>query len=477
MECLQGSLNQDNLCEQIIVKPPKPVCSPGFHESDGLCIQRRQTPCEEDVDTEAASFSTKSSLSVGTKQEQVPRFHSKVSTSNTLLPTDGWATHELEKKSSRWERLRQHFDSRLVFPHEAAAPHPRVAELPIGTQDKRSDAGIETAFDFGMDPSPLATSYGDSENHSSHPGITEGSADDPSQYFFPRAFRRRRLRIIEPRDDLYFRSAHGGSTDDMRQPKSSGNSEAESFPAEIQSQEEQATSGKTSARAYFGMPLINSVGRPYVGPTTIMDPMNQKLLHPLALQSGLGMKPSKLHTVWHDNRFDSQIGSQRGPFARQQYNTANAHAGNSRGPRRLQQQRSALQKLSSSLSKRSANASATDAVAAQRLNSTAALPQERTTVLVEHNLRGDPNGTTVKTLTANFEGGKAKLLHDSHNLLANKTQQDIVFGANPPTVARTFNEAHAQTGRMLRGRRNRRLEGLDYIPGCWEVCLSVCSRK
>ncbi|KAL8453502.1 hypothetical protein Emag_001875 [Eimeria magna] len=47
IECPRGSLNFQEKCENVLVEAPKPVCDPGYFEQDGLCIRRRVIPCVE----------------------------------------------------------------------------------------------------------------------------------------------------------------------------------------------------------------------------------------------------------------------------------------------------------------------------------------------------------------------------------------------------------------------------------------------
>lgn len=46
LECLKGTLNHEQQCEIIIAQPPKPVCNPGFFDLRGMCVRRREAPCD-----------------------------------------------------------------------------------------------------------------------------------------------------------------------------------------------------------------------------------------------------------------------------------------------------------------------------------------------------------------------------------------------------------------------------------------------
>ncbi|KAL8269586.1 hypothetical protein Esti_006465 [Eimeria stiedai] len=47
IECPRGSLNFQQKCEDVLIEVPKPVCDPGYFELDGLCVRRRVIPCVE----------------------------------------------------------------------------------------------------------------------------------------------------------------------------------------------------------------------------------------------------------------------------------------------------------------------------------------------------------------------------------------------------------------------------------------------
>ena len=475
LECLKGRLNHDNLCEHITAEPPKAVCSPGFFESDGLCIQRREAPCEADSGTEPASYITKSGVFLHEKQEGAPSFHSKVTYSN--------AEHEQGKKSSRWETLRQDLGAKFVASDESVELYQNVDGVPKGTQEIFPSAGFESAFDFGLDESAFSISYGETEGQPfghQWQDITEGPEYAPNEFFsdvFPEFVRRRRLKasVSQPDQDALAERENAAKNRALYLPP--WNSNAEHHVANENSQEESPHSKDASTRSHLRLPFVNPVGLPYAGPTSVMTLMNQKLLYShnkLANPIGTSMKPSVRPAVWHDHRFDSPIGSERGPFARQQQNSAYTHGEDSREPGISQKLRSVLQRPSIPLSRQSTNVVDKDASAnpTVQLNGTPSEAHATNTVLGEYRYVDGAANMTAETYIASVEGRQASRLQGVGRLFTNNPQKDPAIGARTLMKTRVPSESHTEVERRLRGGRGRRLEGLDYIPGCWEVSLS-----
>ncbi|CDI87380.1 hypothetical protein, conserved [Eimeria praecox] len=432
------------MCEHITAKPPKAICSPGFFESDGLCIQRRETPCEEQRDgvpfpwdeaefnTETPPYTTSSEVFVHEKHDKVPTLHKK-------MPIASEAMHEIEKKPSRWETLRRDFNTDFMA-SETVELHSHPGGIPKGSQDMLFDGELGGEFDYGLNEPDLLVSYGDTEGHTfghQWPYTTEGTEialNEDSLEVFPRFVSRRRLKVTASRPDQNASGARDNATEGMRVPQPSWNSSADHPVAETSSRRHQPHSGEAPTRFHPGLPLVNTLGRPYASHASIIKPMNPSLLHPHNILANpvSPVRPSGRPAMWHDHRFDSPVGSERGPFARQQRSYTHSDGATSGVPGISPQHMLTLQRLSAPLSRQSANGVGADDAAAQRTN-VASSQAQATTVMGGYSLPGHATSTTTKTLTANGEGWQERWLQDGRHFFTHGPTRDLVTGLNSLT--------------------------------------------
>ncbi|CDJ35244.1 uncharacterized protein EMH_0024840 [Eimeria mitis] len=282
----------------------------------------------------------------------------------------------------------------------------------------------------------------------------------------PEFFRRRRLAAAEQLPDKFARAAQENARDDIKvllqQLFGVG---AKHSAAHITAKGGAEYSGEASTRFYLGLPLANSLGHPCLRPSPVMPLVNQQLLYPqnmLAAPVAPTLKPYGSHAGWHDNRFASQVGNGIGPFARQQEKSKSASSVSS-----PEQHIPVLQMQSSSQSTQNAKGVRDDPISTQQLN-TAAHPVATSTVPGEHGLLGNATTATTKTTPVNVEGRKPRRLQDGRQFFINGPTEDLVTAGSTLKVVGSRSEGSAKTNGILLGRHRRRLEGLDFIPGCWE---------
>lgn len=493
MECMKGNLNLENKCEFIDAKPPRAVCSPGFFESDGLCIQRREAPCDDSLDDSSLPWTEKSksmksstefSGNVYQKESDLPNFTAKeVSNYSTIFP--------------HWELPGQSFDEFTASEAHNQYPFGRVT----ATTDMLSTTGLEQVSNYGMEEWDFSTNYDELTEHEhgqrwdTANRISGFSRAVASSEFLSNEVVGRRLEAAKLPSDQSMRAVQGSELQNSghRPPLLSASAYfSRENPRAVWPRTEASTARSSSGPLYVNM-MWNSPVRPA---SSLFQKNN--LLVP---DTTPGIPTTRPHHVpvyrlWHDQRFYHEAAGKQGPFARQQLHSANLFEEGFETHLQSHVRREAPQKMVTHVRWSANDPAGADGASSKGKSSFHS--QASADILSSSNsvFQGENEQTVDK------ESGTANVNAHQHHLVLNGRQ----FFRNGPAQKKRSDAKEHCTNEQCRGSRGqlsrrsskdsssqrsfqdktdgdvqylhrRRLEALDYIPGCYEVCQSLESAK
>lgn len=504
MECMKGNLNLENKCEFIDAKPPRAVCSPGFFELDGLCIQRRGAPCDDSPDgdspddsslpwtekSKSMKSSTEFSGNVYQKESDLPNFTAKkVSTYSTIFPTLQ-ASNEPEMNSVEWELPGQSFDEFTASEARKQYPFRQVT----ATTEMLSTTGLEQVSNYGMDEWAFSTNYEELTEHEhgqrwdTANRISGFSRAVASPEFLSNEVIGRRLEAAKLPSDQSMGAVQGSEL------QNSGRLSPILIASEYLSKENLgAVWPRTEAppvRSSSGPLYVNLMWNSPVRPASSLLQKNNLLVHDTT--PGIpAIRPQHIpvYRPWHDQRFYHEAAGKQGPFARQQLHSANLFEKGFETHLQPHVRSEAPQKVVTDVRWRANDPAGADGAGSKGKRNSHS--QASADIISSSNsvFQGENEQTVDKESgTANVNAHQHHLVLDGRHFFRNGPAQKKRSGAKEHCTNEHCRGSRGQLSRRssrdsssqrsfqdktdgdVQYLHRRRLEALDYIPGCYEVC-------
>ena len=352
-------------------------------------------------------------------------------------------------KQPAW-KSQQEFDHVILERQRDLAPH-----------------GDSTEYDFDLQWDPVTTG--------SRFGF-DGETPDLSS----RAVVMRRLHAIEQISENAFLTSRGAVHQDLENRYLSGNAKEDGSHRGAKSPEEASGPEDSPMRVPIGLTLVSPMGAPYfvsLPQNRPLLPANKVILSYVPPGGRYAFRP-----IWHDNRFVYSIGAGTRPFVRAQQDSLHEiglNAGTE--PLLSAAHQPAVQGPASGIIQALSTVSQEDGNHAQGLSG--ALPSiavDGAEGSAAHRVRGAalPTGQRGRRLQYGrhfFASGSSReaavAAQEPHGKLHWEGKREEPY-AHLRIVSQPQRALKLQTKGESSRHVVRRLEGLDHIPGCWEVRLS-----
>ncbi|OEH76941.1 hypothetical protein cyc_08234 [Cyclospora cayetanensis] len=507
MECLQGSLNQNNQCEIVTAESPKPVCSPGFFESDGFCIRRREVVCDQSspgiITPEAEGFYHERIVTAPVtpgKTHGSKSFIAHKEGYGSKLHAGLESLREFENENIPWDMVIE-VENKLELDPESKD---RVAIDRSTYLDVSGRSDGELFLDFPGDMSHL-TSYKSSApmRHDAsaehafdlqwNPTVedTELDYNGLSSYFVPKSDVRRRLqRITEQFFDQSASAKQNGTELLKTWDTMTTNANAENSNQTGDALEENPDPKGPPTRAQFGASGFPLGGHPHVDgravPAFYRTPLPYLTNDAMAYNIKGGHHHVRQHK--HDNRFHHAVTDSRSPLLREAQGLTSDSVTNYSGAVEQALLSGHEQALRDALQRgmgQTINLVDSDATAPH--GRTRAEPQihERSQLAAVARFRsqhkseggdyviypGKPQGQSSQRGMPYFSNGFTRGIRIAATAELREKQDKL--DVHMPEVTQPEDLLTAQSDKRPRHLIRRRLEALDYIPGCWEEDIEM----